>query len=119
MSTRENDHDRIELLQGTLDILILKILLLGTEHGQGIARAIQDTSNDTLLVEHGSLYPALQRLEEKGWIKGKWGVSASNRRARFYELTRAGRRQVEVEADRWRRFVAAMGLVLGIERSQR
>lgn len=118
MSTRENDHDRIELLQGTLDILILKILLLGREHGQGIARAIQDTSNDTLLVEHGSLYPALQRLEEKGWIKGEWGVSANNRRARFYNLTSAGRKQVEVETDRWRRFVAAMGLVLGTERNR-
>lgn len=116
MSTRENDHDRIELLQGTLDVLILKILLLGREHGQGIARAIQDTSKDTLLVEHGSLYPALQRLEGKGWIQGDWGVSANNRRARFYKLTRAGRKQVEVEADRWHRLVAAMGLVLGIER---
>jgi transcriptional regulator len=118
MPARRDDQERIALLQGTLDILILKTLVFGRQHGQGIARAIQESSEGVLLVDHGSLYPALQRLEEKGWIKAAWGVSESNRRARFYELTKEGRRQLVRETDRWRRFSAAIGRVLGPEGSE-
>jgi transcriptional regulator len=114
MSTRE-DRDRLVLLQGTLDVLILRTLIFGPQHGQGIARAIQQTSEDELLVDHGALYPALQRLEAQGWISAKWGTSSNNRRARFYTLTRSGRARLTKESNRWRRLVAAMGRVLGPE----
>jgi transcriptional regulator len=114
MPTRE-ENDRLALLQGTLDVLILRTLIFGPQHGQGIARAIQDTSRDELLVEHGALYPALQRLEAQGWISAKWGTSANNRRARFYTLTRSGRAQLVRESTRWRRLAAAMARVLGPE----
>ena len=114
MSTRATT-DRLALLQGTLDVLILRTLIFGPQHGQGIARAIQDTSGDELLVEHGALYPALQRLEAQGWIAAKWGTSANNRRARFYTLTKAGRAQFVRESSRWRRLAAAMARVLGPE----
>ncbi len=113
MPTQDEVNDRVELLQGTLDVLILRTLLLGRQHGQGIARAIQETSEDVLLVDHGSLYPALQRLEAKKWIQAEWGVSSNNRKARFYELTSVGRKQVEVETGRWHRLVAAMSRVVG------
>ena len=112
MSTRD-DPDRVALLQGTLDLLILRTLVFGAQHGQGIARAIQQTSADVLLVEHGALYPALQRLEAEGWIRAEWGTSDNNRRARFYTLTRDGRRQLARETNRWRRIAAAIGRVLG------
>ena len=115
MSTRDDAEDRLALLQGTLDLLILRTLLFRPEHGQGIARAIQQTSDDELLVDHGALYPALQRLEAQGWISAKWGTSANNRKARFYTLTRAGRAQLARESNRWHRLVAAMGRVLGPE----
>jgi len=108
-------RDRASLLQGTLDVLILRTLALGAHHGHGIALAIQHSSNQALLVDHGSLYPALQRMESKGWIRAEWGVSDNNRRARFYELTRAGRKQLASEAGEWRRLVAAVALVLGPE----
>ena len=111
MSTQE----RLELLQGTLDLLILRTLIFGPQHGQGIARAIQETSAGELLVEHGALYPALQRLEARGWISAKWGVSDNNRRARFYTLARSGRAQLVNETTRWRRLAAAIGRVLGPE----
>jgi PadR family transcriptional regulator, regulatory protein PadR len=114
MSTRK-EKDRLELLQGTLDLLILRTLIFGPEHGQGIARAIQRTTEDELLVEHGALYPALQRLEERGWIAADWGTSANNRKARFYRLTPAGRRQLVKETAKWRRLAAAIGRVLGSE----
>jgi transcriptional regulator len=114
MSTRE-DQDRIALLQGTLDLLILRTLVFGPEHGQGIARAIQQSSDDVLLVEHGALYPALQRLEAKGWITAKWGTSDHNRRARFYALTSTGRKQLAREMTRWRRLAGAIGRILGPE----
>ena len=97
MSTRKPQDEPVALLQGTLDLLILRILLFGKEHGQGIARAIQSTSGDELLVDHGSLYPALQRLESKGWIEAEWGTSENNRKARFYRLTPAGRKQLTSE----------------------
>lgn len=108
-------QDKLEILQGTLDLLILRTLILGPEHGQGIARAIQQTSNEELLVEHGALYPALQRLEERGWISARWGVSSNNRKARFYSLTTLGRKQLVKETNRWKRLAAAIGRVLGPE----
>jgi PadR family transcriptional regulator PadR len=111
MPTRVSE-DRLELLQGTLDLLILKTLIFGSQHGQGIARAIQQRSEEELLVEHGALYPALQRLEERGWISAKWGTSANNRRARFYSLTSAGRKQLGKETGKWNRLVAAIGRVV-------
>ena len=83
MTTQKDDNDRLILLQGTLDLLILRTLIFGSQHGQGIARAIQQNSQDALLVDHGSLYPALQRLEEQGWIRAEWGTSENNRKARF------------------------------------
>ncbi|HKE22038.1 MAG TPA: PadR family transcriptional regulator [Bryobacteraceae bacterium] len=109
------EKDRLTLLQGTLDLLILRTLVFGRQHGQGIARAIQETAEDALLVEHGALYPALQRLEERGWIRAEWGSSTNNRRARFYALTKAGRNQLTVETTRWRRLAAAIGRILGPE----
>jgi len=112
MSTQE-DKERLDLLQGTLDLLILRTLILGSRHGQGVARAIQQTSQNELLVEHGALYPALQRLEARGWILAKWGTSENNRRARFYTLTKEGRKQLSRETARWRRLAVAIGRVLG------
>jgi len=111
MSTQESE-DRLELLQGTLDLLILRTLIFGPQHGQGIARAIQQTSDEELLVEHGALYPALQRLEERRWISAKWGISTNNRKARFYSLTSAGRKQLVKETTRWKRLAAAIGRIL-------
>jgi PadR family transcriptional regulator PadR len=111
MSTQDTP-DRLELLQGTLDLLILRTLILGAQHGQGIARAIQQTSDEELLVEHGALYPALQRLEERGWISAKWGTSANNRKARFYSLTAAGRKQLVKETTKWKRLAAAIGRIV-------
>jgi transcriptional regulator len=114
MSTQE-DADRLELLQGTLDLLILRTLIFGSQHGQGIARAIQQTSDEELLVEHGALYPALQRLEERHWISAKWGISTNNRKARFYSLTPAGRKQLGKETTKWKRLAAAIGRILESE----
>jgi transcriptional regulator len=111
MATREND-DRIALLQGTLDLLILKTLVLGSCHGQGVARLIQSQSEDVFLVDHGSLYVALQRLEDRKWIRAKWGVSENNRKARFYSLTQHGREQLVEKTGEWRRLTRAMGLIL-------
>jgi transcriptional regulator len=111
MSTRDREA-RLELLQGTLDLLILQTLIFGPQHGQGIARAIQQRSEDELLVEHGALYPALQRLEERGWIAATWGVSTNNRKARFYSLTPVGRKQLGKETTKWNRLVAAIGRVV-------
>ena len=104
---------RVALLQGTLDLLILRTLLFGQQHGQGIARAIQQESEDVLLVEHGALYPALQRLEAKGWITAKWGVSSNNRKARFYTLTPSGRKQLAAESSQWRTLANAIARILG------
>lgn len=117
MPTRTPDRERIALLQGTLDLLVLRILRRGPEHGQGIARAIQQRSDQTLLVDHGSLYPALQRLEDRGWIDAAWGTSTNNRRARFYRLTKAGRKQLVSDTRQWRRLTAAIGRILGPERA--
>jgi PadR family transcriptional regulator PadR len=117
MST-QGDADRLSLLQGTLDLLILRTLVFGPEHGHGIAKAIQAKSEDVLLVEHGSLYPALQRLETRGWIKAKWGTSDNNRKARFYELTVKGRARLTSEASNWRKLTEAIGRILGPEEEE-
>ena len=103
---------KAELLQGTLDLLILKTLAGGPLHGYSIAQQIQQRSNDVLVVEEGSLYPALYRMEAKSWIKAEWGKSENNRRAKFYELTRTGRRQLEEETAIWERIHRAITLVL-------
>ena len=117
MSTQEAG-ERLELLQDTLDLLILRTLIFGSQHGQGIARAIQETSEKELLVEHGALYPALQRLEERGWISAKWGVSSNNRKARFYALTAAGRKQLVKETNKWQRLTLAIARILGPEKAK-
>jgi transcriptional regulator len=118
MPSRNDSDDRTNLLQGTLDLLILRTLVLGSQHGQGIARLIQQQSEDVFLVDHGSLYLALQRLEDRGWVSAKWGVSDSNRKARFYTLTAKGRRQLTDKTAQWRRISAAIGRILGPEKSE-
>jgi len=101
-----------DLLQGTLDVLILKTLSPGAMHGWGISQRIQQVSQDVLRVNQGSLYPALYRLENQGWIRAEWGTSENNRKAKFYELTRAGRRKLADETESWERFSAAVARVL-------
>src|SRR5579862_2691681 len=103
---------RLELLQGTLDLLILRTLQAEAMHGWAISERIQQISEDVLQVNQGSLYPALHRLEHQGWIKAEWGVSELGRRARFYRLTPAGRKQLQLETDQWTRLSAAIGRVL-------
>jgi len=105
--------EKTDLLQGTLDMLILRALVTGSMHGFGIATRIHQMSRETLLVEQGSLYPALYRLEAQGWINSEWGVSENNRKARFYSLTDAGARQLEVESANWERLSGAINLVMG------
>ena len=112
MTTRNDPPRRDALLQGTLDLLVLRVLSSAPHHGHGIVMAIQARSGDTLLVDHGSLYPALQRLEDRGWIKGSWGTSENNRRARFYSLTAKGRKQFVIETDRWNRLVESIARVM-------
>lgn len=116
MATQESKDNRIALLQGTLDLLILKTLAFGPCHGQGVARLIQRQSEEVFFVDHGSLYVALQRLEDKRWIRAEWGVSENNRRARFYTLTAKGREQLVEKISEWRRLSRAMGLVLDANR---
>jgi len=113
MSIRKrSDGEYSAHLQGTLDLLILRTLVFGRQHGQGIARAIQQQSDDVLIVDHGSLYPALQRLEERGFIDAEWGTSETNRKARFYTLTKKGRKELVREQGEWRRIAAAIMRVL-------
>jgi transcriptional regulator len=115
MSIRKRtDGEYSAHLQGTLDLLILRTLVHGPQHGQGIARAIQSQSDHVLIVEHGSLYPALQRLEERGFVNAEWGVSDSNRRARFYTLTKTGRAELTREQSEWRKVTAAIMRVLEV-----
>jgi transcriptional regulator len=102
----------IDLLQGTLDVLILKTLSWGPMHGFGVARWIERVTDDELRVEEGSLYPALHRLERRGWVDSEWGLSENNRKAKFYRLTTAGRRQLRAEATAWERFARAVGKVM-------
>ena len=104
--------DRLDLPQGTLDLLILKALSLAPQHGWGISERIRQISREVLDVPQGSLYPAVHRLERRGWVKARWGTSDNNRRAKFYELTRRGRAQLAAETDAWERLAAAVGLVL-------
>jgi len=103
---------RMDLMQGTLDLLVLRTLSGSSKHGYQIARTIKNSSSEVLQVEEGALYPALHRLKGKGWIEGKWGVSENNRRAKFYELTDSGREALRVEADRWDRYVSAVGQIM-------
>jgi transcriptional regulator len=112
MTTQDPNPDRLALLQGTLDLLILRTLLLGPCHGQGVARSIQRQSEEVFAVDHGSLYIALQRLEDRKWIRAKWGVSENNRKARFYYLTPKGREQLTEKTTEWKRLTRAMGLIL-------
>jgi len=111
MSTRE-EKERLELLQGTLDLLILRTLLLGPAHGHAIAKAIEFKSDDVLQVEQGSLYPALHRLIKRGWISAEEGTSENNRRAKFYRLTAKGRKQLAVETGKWEKLAAAIAQIL-------
>jgi PadR family transcriptional regulator len=104
---------RIDLPQGTLDLLILRTLALEPQHGWAISERIQQISSDVLRVQQGSLYPALHRLERRGWIKARWGASDNNRRAKFYELTKSGRRRLEAEKDAWEKLAAAVAQILG------
>jgi PadR family transcriptional regulator PadR len=101
------------MLQGTLDMLVLRTLVMGPAHGHTIAHVIEQTSEDVLQVEQGSLYPALHRLEDRGWLQAYWGVSENNRKAKFYRLTAAGKKQLAAETNRWRQMARAIGLVMG------
>ena len=103
---------RIDLPQGTLDLLILRTLALGPQHGWAISERVQQVSSDVLQIQQGSLYPALHRLERRGWIKAKWGTSDNNRRAKHYELTPTGKKQLLVETDSWRKLTAAVTQIL-------
>src|SRR5688572_7052417 len=105
-------EDRLDLPQGTLDLLILKSLSLEPQHGWAISERIQQVSRDTLQIPQGSLYPALHRLERRGWISATWGSSDNNRRAKYYELTRTGRKQLDAETEAWEKLITAVGLVL-------
>jgi PadR family transcriptional regulator PadR len=118
MSIRKRaDREHSAHLQGTLDLLILRTLRHGAQHGQGIARAIQLQSDNVLIVEHGSLYPALQRLEERAFVSAEWGTSENNRKARFYTLTKKGRSELTREASEWKTVAAAIMRVLGAKRA--
>jgi PadR family transcriptional regulator PadR len=106
------NFDRIDLPQGTLDLLILRTLSLGAQHGWAISERVQQISSDVLQIQQGSLYPALQRLERRGWIRAKWGTSDNNRRAKYYDLTAAGKKQLAVETDSWLKLTAAVTQIL-------
>lgn len=104
--------NRIDLPQGTLDLLILRTLSPGPQHGWAISERVQQVSSDVLCIQQGSLYPALHRLERRGWIKARWGSSENNRRAKFYELTRSGQKQLEAETESWKKLAAAVAQIL-------
>lgn len=113
IANMSKESDRLDVLQGTLDLLVLKTLsAMGPLHGYGIARRIEQVSGDLLALNQGTLYPALLRLEQQGWISSEWGVSENNRRARFYALTRTGTRQLAAEIDRWQRLSAAVNTII-------
>ncbi len=118
MAPTPRDSGRLEIMQGTLDLIILRTLRWGSMHGHGIAKFIQQTSGDTFKIEHGSLYPALQRLLQERWITAQWGPSAKNRKARFYSLTAAGRKQLSAEHSRWERFSEALARILTSPRAE-
>src|ERR1700730_3902249 len=117
MSRKQRGTPRLEIMQGTLDLIILRTLRWGPTHGHGIAKFIQQTSGDTFKIEHGSLYPALQRLLQEGWITSEWGTSSNNRRARFYRLTTTGRKQLSAEHSKWDRFSEAVARILASARA--
>src|SRR5207245_2726482 len=112
MSRKQKSTERLEIMQGTLDLIILRTLRWGPMHGHGIAKFIERTSGETFRIDHGSLYPALQRLLQEGWVAAEWGTSSNKRRARFYRLTAAGRRQLTAEHSRWERFAEVVGRIL-------
>src|SRR5215211_6467676 len=118
MPKRKDKPPPIDLLQGTLDLLILRTLLFGPRHGHAISKSIEQTSHDVLRVDHGSLYPALQRLERRGWITASWGTSENNRRARYYRLTAAGRKQLVAETGKWERLTEAIARILQPKREE-
>ena len=118
MAKESDNQAQVDLLQGTLDLLILRTLLLGPRHGHNIAHLIRQTSGDVLRVDHGSLYPALQRLERRGWIAAKWGASENNRRAKYYRLTADGRKQLVAETTKWERLAEAIARVLNPAREE-
>ena len=118
MAKKTDNQAQIDLLQGTLDLLILRTLLLGPRHGHSIAHLIQQTSGDVLRVDHGSLYPALQRLERRGRVAAKWGASENNRRAKYYRLTADGRKQLVAETTKWERLAEAIARVLNPAREE-
>src|SRR4029079_15518010 len=118
MGRESTEETKLDLMQGTLDMLILQTLVLGPVHGHGIARAIERSSDDVLGVDHGSLYPALQRLLQEGWITAEWGTSTNHRRARFYSLTRAGRAHLRREASRWEKFTRAISQIMNPARQE-
>jgi PadR family transcriptional regulator, regulatory protein PadR len=115
---RKQKDEPIDMLQGTLDMLILRTLLFGPIHGHAIAKSIERTSQDVLRVDHGSLYPALQRLERRGLITAKWGTSENNRRARYYRLTADGRKQLTAEASKWERLSEAIARIMQPNRGE-
>jgi len=110
---RKRQTENNDMLRGTLDMMVLRTLVLGDAHGHTIAKIIERTSEDVLEVEQGSLYPALHRLEDRGWVSSYWGPSESNRKARFYRLTASGKKQLRSEASRWRNMARAIALVMG------
>jgi transcriptional regulator len=112
MAKTPDDRERLELLQGTLDMLILRTLQWGPRHGHGIGQAIRTQSDDLLKIETGSLYPALHRLVKRGWLKAEWGVSEANQKAKFYQLTAAGKAQLSREQSRWSQLVHAIGRIM-------
>ncbi len=115
MSTVDDPRERLEFLQGTLEVLILRSLQLGPNHAYGVTRFLEQQSGDEFAVDNGSLYPALQRLLQQGWIAAQWKISPNGRRARYYRLTPSGRKRLVAATSRWERFVLAMGRVLGAE----
>jgi PadR family transcriptional regulator PadR len=118
MTKTQSPQSQIDLLQGTLDMLVLRTLLLGPRHGHGIAHLIKHASQEVLHVDHGSLYPALQRLERRGWINSQWGTSENNRRAKFYRLTAAGRKQLRVESSKWEQLSGAIASIMRLGREE-
>jgi transcriptional regulator len=118
MRKQKDQQEPIDMLQGTLNMLILRTLLFGPIHGHAIAKSIEQTSRDVLRVDHGSLYPALQRLERRGLVTAKWGTSENNRRARYYRLTAAGRKQLTAETSKWERLSEAIAHILSPNREE-